>query len=364
MSVIGVQRLYTQCLQGAKFEKPEDVVTWLGAVQAQEYPGAKWALGLRTVGLNDEAIDAAFNVGKILRTHVMRPTWHFVAPADIRWLLELTAPRVHAVNAYMYRQLEIDEKVMQRSNVVLTKALEGGQFLTRAELGAALAEAGIVADGMRLGYIVHYAELEALVCSGPRKGKQFTYALLAERAPQAQSLPHDIALAELSKRYFTGHGPATPQDFAWWSGLTVADAKAGIEMVKSALQQEVMNDQTYWFGEVTPTSAEGQDMAQAYLLPTYDEYVIGYTDRSAMFEAERDPDVQALFPQVSLVFDSLILIDSQVVGTWRRSFKKGAVVIETRPMMTFTDTQYQAIIEAAQRYGDFLGMRVVKENPN
>jgi hypothetical protein len=362
MTELGVQRLFIQRLQGAKFDKPEDVVSWLGAVQAQEYPGAKWALGLRTAGLNDDAIDISFNAGKILRTHVMRPTWHFVAPADIRWLLELTAPRVHAVNAYMYRQLEIDDSVMQHSISVLTKALEGGQFRTRAELGAALAEAGIIADRMRLGYIVHYAELEALVCSGPRRGKQFTYALLAERAPQAKSLPRDAALAELSERYFTGHGPATAQDFSWWSGLTIADAKAGIEMVKSLLEQLIIEDQTYWFSEASPASADDRERTQAYLLPTYDEYVIGYTDRSAMFEAVHDPDLkdpQALFPEGSLVFDSLILIDSQVVGTWRRTFKKGAVVIETRPLKTFDDAAYQAIREAAQRFGDFLEMQVV-----
>ena len=197
----------------------------------------------------------------------MRPTWHFVTPADIRWLLELTAPRVNQANAYMYRKLELDDALFRRSNAAIARALEGGRHLTRAELASVLAQAGIVAEGMRLGYIVHRAELDAIVCSGPRRGKQFTYALLDERAPQARRLARDEALAELTGRYFTSHGPATADDFAWWSGLTKADVKAGLEMVATQLIHKVIDSKSYWFSASTPPPRKSSH--QAFLLPTY-----------------------------------------------------------------------------------------------
>ena len=222
---IAQQRLIKQRLAADHFEKPAEVVDWLVAVQAQDYAGAKWALGLRLHDAHDADLDRAFNAGSILRTHVMRPTWHFVTPIDIRWLLTLTAPRVHAANAHRYRELELDDATLKRSRKVLTKTLQGGQHLTREELGEALENAGIAeAKGQRLAYMVMAAELDGLICSGPRRGKQFTYALLEERVQPGATLTHDEALATFTRRYFTGHGPATVQDFAKWSGLTIADA--------------------------------------------------------------------------------------------------------------------------------------------
>src|SRR5205085_10298801 len=267
---IAHQRLHNQLIARHTFENPSDVVQWLGAVQAQDFAGAKWALGLRIEGATDESIERAFADGTILRTHVMRPTWHFVSPADIRWLLALTAPRVHAASAYYNRKLELDDAVFRCTNAVLANALQGGKQLTRDELASALQQAGIVTeDVQRVTYIVMRAELDGIICSGVRRGKQFTYALLAERAPQARSLDRDEALAELTKRYFTSHGPATIQDFVWWSGLTVADAKAGLAMVTSHLLHETINGQTYWFSPSTPPV---QYLSQAaYLLPNYDE---------------------------------------------------------------------------------------------
>jgi hypothetical protein len=222
----------------------------------------------------DATIEAAFTRGAILRTHMMRPTWHFVTPADIRWFLELTAPRVNAASAYMYRRVELDERLFARSNEVLAKALQGERHLTRAELGLALAEARIVANGVRLGYIVLHAELDAVLCSGPRRGKQFTYALLDERVPPTRVWERDEALAELTRRYFTGHGPATVRDFIWWSGLTVADARAGLDMSASHLTHETINGQTYWFAASIPTLLEPS--RDAYLLPAYHEFLVGF----------------------------------------------------------------------------------------
>src|SRR6266571_3866 len=233
---IAHRRLHNQHITRRTLETPQALVEWLGAVQAQDFAAAKWALGLRLQGVTDEDIEQAFTDGAILRTHVMRPTWHFVSPADIRWLLALTAPRVNTVNASWYRKLELDDALFLSSNAVLAKALQGGKQLTRPELVSVLQQAGIATgDVLRFTYIMIRAELDGIVCSGARQGKQFTYALLDERAPQARTLDHDEALAEFARRYFTGHGPATLQDFVWWSGLSVADARAGLDMVKSQL---------------------------------------------------------------------------------------------------------------------------------
>jgi hypothetical protein len=347
---IALQRLAQQRLSHNPFTTPEEVVDWLGAVQSQDYPGAKWSLGMRLQHTPDELVDQAFNDGRILRTHVMRPTWHFVTPADIRWLVELTARRVKALNATIDRRLELDEAVFARSNDVLARALEGHNFLTRAELGAALAEAGIAAEGMRLGYILHRAEQDAVVCSGPRRGKQFTYALIAERAPQAKILAREEALAELAHRYFTSHGPATLKDFSWWSGLTIADAKAGAEMAGSALAHEDIGGQTYWFSPSVDPAPEVHQ--QTYLLPTYDEYVIGY----AAYDRGRMAGVQE---GDNFLFDSTVVIGGNIVGTWRRTFKAKSAVIELALFNPLTESQMDLVTAAAQDYGEFVGMPVV-----
>ena len=289
---IAHQKLLNQHIAVQTFQKPDDVVRWLGAVQAQDYVAAKWAVAQRTKGIVDSAVDQAFNKGDILRTHVMRPTWHFVAPEDIRWLLALTAPRVHAANAYQYRRLELDKTIFKRRNAALTKALRGGQQLTRVELASVLQQAGIEAnDLLRLTYLILSAELDEVICSGARHGKQFTYALLDERVSAAKSLSRAEALAELTRRYFTGHGPASEEDFVWWSGMTRADVRSGIEMVKPQLEHDVVNGQTYWFAASMTTAKVSRQAA--YLLPNYDEYIVGYTDRSAIFNSSHADKLDA-----------------------------------------------------------------------
>ncbi len=346
---IAHQRLHNQLITQRAFEKPGDVVEWLGAVQAQDYAAAKWAVGLRLQDATDDDIEQAFVGGDILRTHVMRPTWHFVSPADIRWMLTLTAPRVNAVNAYYYRKLELDDAVFMCSNAVLAKALQGGKQLTRSELVSVLQQAGIATDdSLRFTSIMMRAELDGIVCSGARRGKQFTYALLDERAPQARTLDRDEALAEFARRYFTGHGPATLQDFVWWSGLTVADARAGLEMVKSQIMHEVVDGQTYWFSTSTPAA---KDLSQtAYLLPNFDEYTVGYKDRSAVFDASH---TKKLDPRGNILVNTMVL-DGQVVGTWKRTMKKDAVIIIPNLFIPLNEAETRAFAESANRYGAFL----------
>jgi hypothetical protein len=348
---IARHRLHNQQLERTGLHTPGEVVAWLGAVQSQDYAGAKWALGLRLHGVSDAGVEQAFVEGTILRTHVMRPTWHLVTPADIRWILALTAPRVNAANATMYRRFELDDGLFLRSNAALARALEGGRQLTRAELARVLGQAGIVAQGIRLGYILHRAELDGIVCSGPRRGKQFTYALLDERAPQARTLARDEALAELTTRFFTSHGPALLRDFAWWSGLTQADARAGLDMTRSNWVQEVVDGRTYWLPPSLPAAEDSSPTA--YLLPPYDEYTIAYKDHSAIL------DPACLQQARTAVYGGMIVIDGQVVGNWKRIFSRGAVVIEPSPFAPLTPAQDQAFAAAARRYGEFLEMPVV-----
>jgi DNA glycosylase AlkZ-like len=350
---IALQRLHNQLITHQTFEKADDVVRWLGAVQAQDYAAAKWALGLRMQNATDEIIEQAFTSGAILRTHVMRPTWHFVSPTDIRWLLALTAVRVNTANALSYRRLELDDALFMHSNAVLAKALQGGKQLTRAELVSVLQRAGIVSDNvLRFTYIIMRAELDGIICSGARRGKQFTYALFDERAPQARVLDRDQALAELARRYFTSHGPATLQDFVWWSGLTVADAKTGLEMVKSQFIHEVVGDQTYWHSTSMPPS---NDLSQTiYLLPNYDEYTVGYTDRSAIFDAS---DAEK-FDTRGNVLNPTIVLDGLVVGTWKRTLKNDSVLLTPNLFTTLTKAEEHALVESVNRYSTFLNMPV------
>ena len=344
------RRLAGQFLSTVKAETGAEVVRALGAVQAQDYAGAKWGVAQRTTGRTDAEIEGEFETGQILRTHVLRPTWHFVVPADIRWMLELTGPRVSAVMAPVNRRLELDRGVYRRAYRVFTKALTGGNCLTRAELAAHLTRAGVSgASGQRLGHLMLQAELEGVVCSGPRREKQFTYALLDERAPPAPPLTRDEALAELTRRYFTRRGPATPRDFAWWSGLTVADAKRGIALVGPILERLTVADVDYWVSADAPRLTT--HALAVHLLPNYDEYFIGFRDRSAIGRRVRDTSTvtggNALIPHV-------IVVNGELVGIWRRAFVKEAVVVFLEALAPLTARERGRIAAEARRFARFL----------
>jgi hypothetical protein len=349
-ATIADRRLHNSCLVGAPFENPQDAVRWLGAVQSQDFAGAKWAIGQRTRDVTSADIDRLFNEGKILRTHMLRPTWHFVAPADIRWMLKLTSPRVNAANAYYYRKFELDDAVFAKSSAALKEALQGGVQLTRTEISQIYRKIGIDASGLRLAYLIMRAELDGIICSGPLRGKQFTYALLEDWIPKAKTLERDEALAELAKRYFASRAPAQVQDFAWWSGLTIAEAKAGIEMAKSGLLHEVMGGKTYW-------SATEQESAKSktplvHLLPNYDEYLIAYKDHSPTLDA-------ALLSHAGDAFMAhIIVLDGHIVGGWRRTLRKNEITIITNLLVGFDKAVQTALQLAAERYSRFVGLPV------
>jgi winged helix DNA-binding protein len=329
-------------------------VAWLGAVQAQDYPAAKWALGLRAPGLTDADVESAFNRGTILRTHVLRPTWHFVTPADIRWMLALTGPRVNAINGHYCRRLGLDARVLARSRTVLERALRDGMQLTRAELGSVLRRAGVRdADGQALGHVMMNAELEGVVCSGGRQGRQFTYALLEERAAPARTLTRDEALGELTRRYFTSHGPATLRDYVWWSGLTVGDARRGIDIVGQGLDRQALDNLTYWSAG---TGAGGRVAKGALLLPNYDEYLIAHQDRDLVVGPSRR---SAAGPRGSDVFTHSLILDARLAGSWTRTVGRDAVAVEVVSYRRLTPADRRAVAKAAERYGGFMKQAVV-----
>jgi hypothetical protein len=354
LSEIPQLRLRCQHLTSAPLADPLAVVRWLTAVQAQDYYGALWALSLRLEHTTAADLDPLLNSGALLRTHVLRPTWHFVAPEDIRWLLQLTGPRVLGINASMYRQLGLDEATLQRSLEVISQALQGGQHLTRAELGEALQETNIAGtSGQRLTYVVMHAEQHGVICSGPRRGKQFTYALLDEWVPPAPERSREETLAELTRRYFLSHGPATVYDFANWSGLTLSDGRIGLSLVQNELDHAEIDGQTYWFTPDPPQAVV--DPPRAFILSVFDEYTIGYKDRRAIASEL----VGERLGNLGNALTYLLVLDGQVIGSCRRTLQKKTVTVEVDSFQTLASDDREAISAAAQRFGRFLEQEAV-----
>ena len=349
---IARQRLTRTLLTTRLWTSSREVVHALGAVQAQDYDGAKWALGQRTVGLSDSSIEQDFTNGEMIRTHVLRPTWHFVDPMDLRWMLALTGPAVVKRMAPYDRQLELDEKVYRRTNVCIERALRGGKHLTRNELKEVLSRAKVgELGGQRLAHIVMRAELEALICSGPRQGKQFTYALVDERVAPSSPKERDEAILELTRRYFRARSPATGNDFNWWSGLPMVDVRKGIELARDELEQITIGDKTYW----TTGERLARPRPSAHLLPNYDEFFIGYRDRSAI--GERLKSTKVVTGGGALIAN-VIAVDGQLVGGWRRSIGKDAITLKLELLTRLTPSETKRVRAEVKRYCAFIGRPV------
>ncbi|MCW3084759.1 MAG: Winged helix DNA-binding protein [Bacteroidetes bacterium] len=341
-------RLINQQLAAPTFTDPAKLVSYLGAVQAQDYAGSKWALGLRLKNSSEIAIEKAINDGKIIRTHLLRPTWHYVAAADIKWMLQLSAPRVNAFNRSMYRKHGLDDAIFKKTNKILIKTLQGNKHLTRTEIAIALQDAKIVTDELRLILLLMHAELDGIICNGIKQEKQFTYTLLDERVPGSNLIKGDEALAELAKKYFISRGPATVQDFIWWSGLSVADAKKAVEIIKPALVSEIIDSKIYWMKK--GISVVNEKLTRPQLLPAFDEYTIAYKDRSAALDPKHAKQTG------NGIFSPQLIIDGKVSGTWKRTLKKDKVNVEINPFIKLTKAQQMAIDKEIERYADFLGL--------
>jgi len=347
------RRMHNQRLWGPAMDSPEDVVGWLAAMQSQEFALAEWAVARRARSVKKAAIDRAVANGTILRSHVMRPTWHFVLPADIRWLLELTRPRINALNAFIYRRFGLDDEVFAKTNAVIAHALHSGRHLTRKELASVLAGAGITASGLHLAFILMRAEVDAVICSGAPKGRQQTYARLEDRVPQAPSLNRKQALAELTRRYFTSRGPATLKDYLRWSSLTAADGRQGLEMVSSLLQQEVVGGRTYWFAQSEPGA--GPPSPTIDLVQGYDECIMSYSESKDVLRLEGTSGPP---PIGAAVFTHAILLDGRLLGHWRPVVGRGGVAIDAHFYRPLKGAEKDALEAAAQRYGRFVGLPI------
>jgi hypothetical protein len=345
--VVAKQRLLNQHACGDALPTPRDVVRNLVAVQAQDYRGGLWAVGLRTQGADESTVEKALADRQILRTWPMRGTLHLVAAEDARWMLRLLAPRVVASLAGRYRQLELEPAVFLRARKAFEKALRGGGQLTRDEMYRLLEVARISPEGQRGIHILQRLSQDEVLCFGPREGKQQTFVLLDEWIPQGKPRAPDEALAELALRYFRGHGPATAQDFAWWTGLTLTDAKSGLDAAAPLLSSE---DQHYW-GRRTG-SVTSRLKPAALLLPPFDELLVAYRDRGASLDPAHAAHLQSLLSPT-------IAVKGRIVGTWTRARGRDLVTIAPRFFSVQNERDLAAIRSAARRYGAFIGVTTI-----
>lgn len=340
-------RMHVLRLTGHGFASAESAVQGLLAVQSENYSQAVWAVAARTPGLTQAQFERLFDDGAILRTHVLRPTWHFVARADIRWLVEVTAPPIRRLLVQLQGQLGLDDAAMASSADVIAGALAGGVHLTREDLRARLAEAGLQPEGQRLGAMLMSAEIDALICSGALRDGEQTYALLDERAPNARRLDRAEALGRVALWYFTGHGPATERDLAYWATLTLTDVRAGLEAVADQLQRLDVDGRTYWFVE-PPAGTPGEP--RGHLLQMLDEYYRGYQDSRYVLDAD------GLVPRTRSATVGMTLVDGQMVGGMRRRLDARTVTFDVPLYRDLAGDELAAVRDAADRYGGFLGL--------
>lgn len=350
------RRMHNQRLAGNPLVSPVEVVRWLGAVQSQDYGPAKWSLGERSRGAVDADVDRAMAEGAILRTHMLRPTWHFVLPEDIRWMQALTAPRVHAQNAYQYRQTGLDDGVRTEARRLLVDALRGGNHRTRGELQDVLQRGGVAAKGLGMAYILMDAELDCLVCSGGCRGRQQTYALFDERVPEAPPLSRDEALERLVIRYFSSRGPATAKDLRFWCSLPLTEIQRGIEIAGDRLAREEIEGRAFWSapGESAPPPMRSP---AAHLLQGLDEYFVGYGEsRDFCYrESVREWGVDRA------IFNGAVILDTQLAGHWKRTVGKRAVSFQLALYASADDARIAALRAAADAQGAFLGLAAEME---
>jgi hypothetical protein len=364
-------RLNNQRIVGSEPALPAQVVSWLGAMQAQDRDAVKWAVGLRCRDAAEATVERALADGTVVRTWLMRGTLQVVTASDVRWMLALLAPRQIANSARRYRQLDLDEDTFARSGETLITALRGGGRLTRAQIARHLEDGGISAAGQRSYHILRRAALEGLICLGPMKDKKETYVLLEEWVPvggspasasgrgalasgtESGAAARERALAELARRYFFSRGPATLRDYVWWSGLKVAEARAGLEKVADQLDQETVDGQMVYYVARNEATSQGPSPA-AHLLPAYDEYLLGYRARDIVLDASYDRRAVSS----NGVFRPVIVLDGQIVGTWARTVNKRSVTIAPHLFRPLTGSETQVLLAAADRYGAYLGLPV------
>lgn len=349
-------RMANQQISSRKFKSVKELVGYMGAFQAQDYPMSKWAIGLRLEDATEQTINNAIDKGEIIRTHILRPTWHFVSTDDISWMLKLTASKIRTSMSSRNKELELTEAVFKKSNKIIISALSGNNHLTREEIVALLNKAKIKTDNNRASHLLAEAELTGIICGGKSKRNKHTYALLEERVPIDIKMTMDGAASKLAGIYFKSHGPASVQDFSWWSGLNLNTAKKALEMIKHELVSFNSDTLTYWYSGIL---IENKDKKESvYLLPTYDEYMISYRDRTAVII---DEDHRKVISNNG-IFRALIVVNGKITGTWRRMITKDKVMLEFEHFKQPDKKLKQLIEKEAARFGRFLGKRIELNN--
>jgi hypothetical protein len=345
-------RIISQQIAGTKCKTAKEIVGWMGAMQAQDFSMARWGVGMRLPGSTEETITEAINRGEIIRTHLMRPTWHIAAAEDIHWMLELTAPQIKTFMRSRDNALGLTPDVIKKSSSIIEKALQKEMFLTREALAAKLKSGKILTGDNRVSHILMQAELAAIICSGKAEGNRQTYTLLPERVKQKKRFTHDEALAQLAERYFRSHCPATLNDFIWWSGLPVRDARLALEIVKEKFVSETIGENTYYFtGSFTFPKRSGNSV---HLIPAYDEFIISYKDRSAFLSKE----INKKAISNNGVFKPVIVVNGLAAGIWKRRVKKDKMIF-TAELFRPVDKSIKNLIEKeAAAYGRFLNRKV------
>ncbi len=349
---IARMRLINQQIEAGKFTAVKELVGWMGGMQAQDYAMAKWAIGIRLPNATNQIVENSLNHGEIIRTHLLRPTWHFVSADDIYWMLELTAAHIKASLRSRHKQLELSEAIFSKSNRIMENALQGGKHLTREELLAKLEEAKIPLNENRASHLLLEAELDGIACSGARNGGKQTYSLLEERVPRKKPLTREEALGKLAGIYFASRGPATLKDFVWWSGLSISQAKLALELAGSDFCSEAINSQIFWFADLHSDRKIEKEVVD--LLPAYDEFLIGYADRrpSLTFTDQKKTISN------NGIFRPVILVDGQVMGIWNKLAEKDKVAVRISFFEKPGKTTSHLVAEEVSRYGDFLGKEI------
>jgi len=341
-------RLQLQQLTSGSFTEPASLLSWFGAMQAQHYEGSKWAMGVRVPGITEEAIEQAISSGLIIRTWGLRGTLHFYAKEDLGWIRRLIFPRVENLHVSQIRGLGMDRALLKKSHRCLERILQGSQPVTRKDLKASLDRMKIPIHDLRFNFILWKAAIDGLICLGPKRGKEFTYTLVEEWAPDPGKRNHDEALRELTLRYFSSRGPATPQDFAWWSGLTLSEINKGLDMLGNQLQKTVCQGQSFWMSrEISLTKISGSSI---FLLPSFDEYLVGYRDRSLLVDSD------SLLPLIITrngIFNPTMLVQGKVVGLWKQMIGNDRLMIEPRIFTDFKKSWRLPLSKCMKQLGKF-----------
>lgn len=341
-------RFVNQQIGKGQFGSAKELVTWMGAMQAQDLNMVKWAIGLRLASATEKSVEDAIDRGEIIRTHVLRPTWHIIPADDLHWMLKLTAPYIRSSMNTRHRQLEITPEIIKKCYRVIRKRLSGKACVTREELVNGFENAGIINKDNRAAHLLMLAELDGIICSGPLVNNSHTYTLIEKRVPAGRQLDRPDSLTELAYRYFASHGPATLDDFTWWSGLPLRDTRSALEGVKQNLESITIDSKVYWFQSSGNDFAAADD--QAFLLPAYDEFIISYKDKKAILTDENHLRTVAS----NGFFRPIIIANEMVIGVWKRTIIKDKVTVEPKYFKPVPKKNLLRISEKFMDYGNFL----------